>query len=389
MSSRGLKGQFAIEYLMTYGWMLLVVAITGGAIFATVGSQSTDSVSGFTGSDIIVDDFGVTGDNELGLSARNGAGNEIVVSRVNASDPDSGDFVYKEFNGDNRIGVGSEKIFELPNVSRGDGSNSLDVEIVYDSGGLSNLSVSGTVSGNLELNGSGSFEGLPKDDHKFIEEKPSMTNEIDDFEETSSEENYDFVPRDEYTKNLTLDYQTSLVKEGSKAGNLTINISRGPRLMSGGFIISSSGLENYPQRGDKFEATFSPRNTNRADYSIRMAFGMNSIGAGYIVQLYQNELPQIRRSDGRDLSSGSILGSKRFSEIDADNWYIFRVDWDDDNNITAYLLDEGENEIASVSAVDSTYSDQRGFGWGMTGYAGLSSGFRHSALLDDAKLLKE
>jgi|GEM_PF-1488966 len=389
MSSRGLKGQSAIEYLMTYGWMLLVVAITGGAIFATVGSQSTDSVSGFTGSDIIVDDFGVTGDNELGLSARNGAGNEIVVSRVNASDPDSGDFVYKEFNGDNRIGVGSEKIFELPNVSRGDGSNSLDVEIVYDSGGLSNLSVSGTVSGNLELNGSGSFEGLPKDDHKFIEEKPSMTNEIDDFEETSSEENYDFVPRDEYTKNLTLDYQTSLVKEGSKAGNLTINISRGPRLMSGGFIISSSGLENYPQRGDKFEATFSPRNTNRADYSIRMAFGMNSIGAGYIVQLYQNELPQIRRSDGRDLSSGSILGSKRFSEIDADNWYIFRVDWDDDNNITAYLLDEGENEIASVSAVDSTYSDQRGFGWGMTGYAGLSSGFRHSALLDDAKLLKE
>ena len=389
MSSRGLKGQSAIEYLMTYGWMLLVVAITGGAIFATVGSQSTDSVSGFTGSDIIVDGFGVTGDNELGLSARNGAGNEIVVSRVNASDPDSGDFVYKEFNGDNRIGVGSEKIFELPNVSRGDGSNSLDVEIVYDSGGLSNLSVSGTVSGNLELNGSGSFEGLPKDDHKFIEEKPSMTNEIDDFEETSSEENYDFVPRDEYTKNLKLDYQTSLVKEGSKAGNLTINISRGPRLKSGGFIISTSGLENYPQRGDKFEATFSPRNTNRADYSIRMAFAMNSTGAGYIVQLYQNELLQIVRSDGRDLYSRSILGSKRFSEIDADNWYIFRVDWDDNNNITAYLLDEGEHEIASVSAVDSTYSDQRGFGWGMTGYAGLSSGFRHSALLDDAKLLKE
>ena len=31
------KGQSAIEYLMTYGWMLLVVAVTGAAIFATVG----------------------------------------------------------------------------------------------------------------------------------------------------------------------------------------------------------------------------------------------------------------------------------------------------------------------------------------------------------------
>ena len=389
MSSRGLVGQSAIDYLMTYGWMLLVVAITGGAIFATVGSQSTDSVSGFSGSDVVVDEFGVSSDDEIGLSARNGAANEIVISKFNVSDPDGGEWVYKEFTGDNRISVGSEKVFELPNVTRGDGSNSLNVDIMYDSAGLTNLSQGGSISGDLELTDTGKYEGLPKDDHKFIEEKLSIANEIDDFEETSSEENYDFVPGDEYTKNLTLGHQTSLVKEGSKAGNLTINISRGPRTVSGGYIISSSGLENYPQRGDKFEATFSPRNTNRADYSIRMAFGMNSTGAGYMVQLYQNELLQIVRSDGRDVYSRSILRSKRFSEIDADNWYIFRVDWDENNNITAYLLDEEENEIASVSAVDSTYSDQRGFGWGMTGYAGLSSGFRHSALLDDAKLLKE
>lgn len=31
-----MKGQSAIEYLMTYGWMLLVVAIVGGAIITTV-----------------------------------------------------------------------------------------------------------------------------------------------------------------------------------------------------------------------------------------------------------------------------------------------------------------------------------------------------------------
>lgn len=168
MNNRSFLGQSAIEYLMTYGWMLLVVAITGGAIFATVGNQSTDSTSGFSGSDVLVDDFGVTSDDELGLNARNGAGNEIVVSRVNVSDSESGEYVYKEFTGDNRVGVGSEKVFELPNVTRADGSNSLDVEIIYDSGGLSNLSVSGTVSGDLELTGSGSYEGLPEDDHQSI-----------------------------------------------------------------------------------------------------------------------------------------------------------------------------------------------------------------------------
>ena len=53
---------------------------------------------------MVIDDFGVTSDDELGLSARNGAGNEIIISRVNVSDPESGEWIYKEFTGDNRIG---------------------------------------------------------------------------------------------------------------------------------------------------------------------------------------------------------------------------------------------------------------------------------------------
>ncbi|MFO7794038.1 MAG: hypothetical protein R6V35_03625 [Candidatus Nanohaloarchaea archaeon] len=170
MSYRGLSGQSAIEYLMTYGWMLLVVAVVGGAIFATVGNQSVDSTSGFSGSDVQIDNFGVSSEDELGLEMRGASGSEIMVSRVNVSDPGTGKWVYKEFTGENRIGVGSSKVFELPNLSRTGSSNELNVEIVYDSGGLSNLSVSGTVSGSLELTDSGSFEGLPEDDHQSIDD---------------------------------------------------------------------------------------------------------------------------------------------------------------------------------------------------------------------------
>lgn len=171
MIYRGLTGQSAIEYLMTYGWMLLVVAVVGGAIFATVGNQSVDSTSGFSGSDVMVDNFGISEDNELGLNLRSASGSGVVVSRVNVSDPDAGEWVYKEFTGDKRIGIGSSKIFELPNVSRSDSGNELDVEIVYDSGSLSNLSVRGTVSGSLELTDTGSFEGLPEDDHQSISDE--------------------------------------------------------------------------------------------------------------------------------------------------------------------------------------------------------------------------
>jgi fucose permease len=36
------KGQSAIEYLMTYGWMLLVVAIVGGAVITTVQNNQNE-----------------------------------------------------------------------------------------------------------------------------------------------------------------------------------------------------------------------------------------------------------------------------------------------------------------------------------------------------------
>ena len=76
-----LTGQSAIEYLMTYGWMLLVVAIVGGAIFAVVQSESVESVNGFTGDDVIVDEFGVTSGGDVQLQLRNTEGDSVQVGR--------------------------------------------------------------------------------------------------------------------------------------------------------------------------------------------------------------------------------------------------------------------------------------------------------------------
>lgn len=56
------EGQSAIEYLMTYGWMLLVVAIVGGSIFSTVSGQCLNDVTGFTGQTVEVSDYALTQD---------------------------------------------------------------------------------------------------------------------------------------------------------------------------------------------------------------------------------------------------------------------------------------------------------------------------------------
>ncbi|MFO7793819.1 MAG: PKD domain-containing protein [Candidatus Nanohaloarchaea archaeon] len=150
------KGQSAIEYLMTYGWMLLVVAIVGGTMFSVVQSQSVESVSGFTGGDVVVDDFGLNSDDELDLVMRNTASESVEINSVNISD-ESGDWT--EWAGDQEIPVSGTSSVTLANVTEGDGANNLDVNVNYDSGGLTGLSTSGSISGNFEITESGSSTG--------------------------------------------------------------------------------------------------------------------------------------------------------------------------------------------------------------------------------------
>ncbi|MFO7793820.1 MAG: PQQ-binding-like beta-propeller repeat protein [Candidatus Nanohaloarchaea archaeon] len=143
----GFKGQSAIEYLMTYGWMLLVVAIVGGSIFSIAQSESVESVSGFTGADVQVDDFGITSGDELQLVLRNADSNSVTVEEVRVSD----DSNTAEWIDEEDIGVGDTGSVTLQEVGEGDGANSLDVEIIYSSGGLENLQVEGSISGNFEV----------------------------------------------------------------------------------------------------------------------------------------------------------------------------------------------------------------------------------------------
>ncbi|MFO7793453.1 MAG: hypothetical protein R6V35_00560 [Candidatus Nanohaloarchaea archaeon] len=160
------KGQSAIEYLMTYGWMLLVVAIVGGAIFATVQGQCTQSTSGFSGGDVLIDNFGTDSDGNLQMEVRNGGSNTLDIDSVNlageeftegASDNDR-ELVFDE---DGSIGVGSAQTVTLGNSTdsdngapfgSSDGCNDYDIEFNYGfDGGLDDQVTSGTLTDSIEF----------------------------------------------------------------------------------------------------------------------------------------------------------------------------------------------------------------------------------------------
>ena len=75
---------------MSYGWMLLVVAIVGGAVFSLVQGEGIESVSGFSGTEVSINDLGMNSDDELVLSMRNTAADRVRFKAVELEDPEPG-----------------------------------------------------------------------------------------------------------------------------------------------------------------------------------------------------------------------------------------------------------------------------------------------------------
>ena len=148
------KGQSAIEYLMTYGWMLLVVAIVGGAIFATVQGQCQQATAGFSGTDVRIDDFGVSSSNVLQMQLRNGASDPIQVKNITVESQDLDGVAWNSSTVD-QMGVGAESQAEVSNgetFENVDGCNTFDVTITYDViGGLDSQQITGTLTDSVQF----------------------------------------------------------------------------------------------------------------------------------------------------------------------------------------------------------------------------------------------
>lgn len=143
------KGQSAIEYLTTYGWMLLVIAIVGGAIFTTVqGNTNVQSSSGFTGEDIQVENFGLDNNDDLQIEFRSQASGQVTLEEVTLYD-DNGNSNSTAPATD--IGVGETSTVTLTGVGSGDTSDTFDLEVRYDAGELNNLTINGTITGEYQV----------------------------------------------------------------------------------------------------------------------------------------------------------------------------------------------------------------------------------------------
>ena len=146
------KGQSAIEYLTTYGWMLLVIAIVGGAIFTTVqDSANVQTVTGFSGQDVQITNFGLDSNDNLQLEMRAQASEPVDITEVTISDDDGNSITNTSVG--TTLGVGNTETVKLTGtaLSSADSATEHDIQVVYTSGELSDLSINGTLTGGFTI----------------------------------------------------------------------------------------------------------------------------------------------------------------------------------------------------------------------------------------------
>jgi len=149
------KGQSAIEYLMTYGWMLLVVAVVGGLIFTLASNQSLHEVTGFDGQQVVVENFGVNNDNQLSLQILNARRGTAEITNITVEGDEGLRYNDSGFGGDeaNILELGSQDSAQvtIDGFNETESGQSFEVKVTFDRDSLTGLVSQGRITGMLTM----------------------------------------------------------------------------------------------------------------------------------------------------------------------------------------------------------------------------------------------
>lgn len=140
------KAQSAIEYLTTYGWMLLVVSIVSTVAYSLVDPGCREGIRGYVGQEPSVEQFG-TGEDFLGLGLGNSRSETLYIQEIALTDIEAGD--NRTVAVDTVISPGGLEVASIP-MAEG-GCNTYDFSVNYNISTLPDQYSSGrmTVQGNL------------------------------------------------------------------------------------------------------------------------------------------------------------------------------------------------------------------------------------------------
>lgn len=144
-----MKGQSSLEYLITYGWMLIAVAIASGIAFTNFQSSCQRTFNGFYTDAVSVEQFGVDESGALKISLKNHKYTTIEVNSLNISSEESN--ISKAF--DKNITGGRALALDIDGFKISERCNELDMTLDYDRLPLESQKASGQMKAPLEITG--------------------------------------------------------------------------------------------------------------------------------------------------------------------------------------------------------------------------------------------
>jgi len=342
-----LKAQSAIEYLMTYGWMLLVVAVVGGAIFSMVGDQSIEAVQGFNSNEVSVNEFGMT-PSSLQMSIGAFGANNIRLKEARLHD--GSETVNISIN--EGVSPGDNKVLNLPHFKSAENSDGVEIELIYDADNLENLSTRGTVTGGLELDNSliGYWELLEKHGNDTHVKDLSRSNNMVELKGPEWTDNGRLMFND------AEDPDYIHMGNGSDQNDFAFSINDDFTLLTR-FKVDDIGNSTESQRG---------RVVGRGRYSC--TYGM------YITQFDGSGEGQLR-----SLIRGCDEADYRDHSINSDEWINAATRWTGDNSWTHTLYINGESVTTKQvpelegETLSNNEGEERAFGAGGRHLAGGST----------------
>jgi len=140
----------------------------------------------------------------------------------------------------------------------------------------------------------------------------------------------------------------SLVSSPTYHGSTALEISE-----TNTELISTSGLNTYPQAGDAFR--YHVRATDGAD-DVNLTYGVQDHTNRYLVRIdFADDNLQIWRHEG---GTSYVLAEQNSGfALDEDTWYEVGVEWAEDGTHTVRLFDAQQRvQLAQVTATDSTWT---------------------------------
>jgi hypothetical protein len=133
-----LKGQAALEYVTTYGWMLVAVALVGGSIYSQIDRPCNFDTRNLDTNNVVVDKVAVSGESDLMFSFRSMVIDEVKIQQVRL---EGNETLYS--NRTVRLSDSSEPV-ELGNVEPTESCQDYEFTVVYDRGPVPNIKETAT-----------------------------------------------------------------------------------------------------------------------------------------------------------------------------------------------------------------------------------------------------